>query len=52
MFWSAKNSVAIFLCQYLLLGTNVPKDSACAYKFTLKGMDHACQTDYLPVSIY
>ena len=24
MFWSAKNSVAIFSCQSLLLGTNIP----------------------------
>ena len=27
MFWSAKNSVAIFSCQSLLLGTNIPNDT-------------------------
>ena len=35
MFWSAKNSVAIFSCQSLLLGTNVPNDNYHNYPWKL-----------------
>ena len=38
MFWSAKNSVANFSCQSLLLGTNVPNEALLRALYEEYGM--------------